>query len=672
MRNNICFVFFLTITAQIVAQQAIGDYPYKGVPFTAVKLTDRFWLPKMEFNRTNTIPQSFAKCESTGRVKNFELAAQHSGKFCSKYPFDDSDVYKTLEGASYSLHIHPDPKLDAYCDSIIAKIAKAQEPDGYLYTARSIDSVNGHPWIGKTRWENEAIFSHELYNLGHLYEAASAHYLATGKRNLLNVAIKSADCVDRAFGPGKKRVAPGHEVIEMGLVKMYRVTQDLRYLRLAKFFIDARGQKKYNKESDDVFQNGKYWQDDKPVIEQTEAVGHAVRAVYLYTGMADVAALTGERAYIDAINKIWDNAVSKKTYVTGGIGAAGNGERFSDDYDLPNQEAYCETCAAIGNVYWNYRMFLLNGDAKYYDLIERIIYNGFLSGVGLDGKTFFYTNPMETNTRGGKPTNETKRSEWFTCACCPTNISRFVPSIPGYAYARRNNDVYINLFMSSSVVLPLDNGNKVELSQQSDYPWNGAIRVTVDNFTKNDFQLNIRVPGWSRNVAFPSDLYTFADPSPAAPQLKINGVVTDYALEKGYAVLRRPWKKGDVVELTLPMDVRQVVANPKLKIDAGKVALLRGPLVYCAEFPDNAGHTANLILPATSRYTATYQKDLLGGVVTLQTTAVAVKVDSVANTVTSVQQPFTAIPFFARCNRGEGEMRIWFPQKVTNLELLSD
>jgi uncharacterized protein len=650
--------------------QIKGDYPYKGVNFTAVQLQDNFWLPRMEINRVNTIPHSFGKCEETGRVKNFDMAAQHAGKFCTIYPFDDSDIYKTLEGAAYSLHTHYDPKLDKYCDSLIAIIQKAQEPDGYLYTARSIDSINGHAWMGKKRWEKENELSHELYNLGHLYEAAAAHFLATKKRNLLDIALKSADLVDNDFGIGKISIAPGHEVIEMGLVKLYRVTGEERFLKLAKFLIETRGKKQYVKESSDIWTNGSYWQDHKPVIEQTEATGHAVRATYLYTGMADVAALTGEQPYIEAINKIWDNAVGKKTYITGGIGAAGDGERFGKDYDLPNETAYAETCASIGNAYWNYRMFLLNGDAKYFDLLERIIYNGFLSGVSLDGKGFFYTNPMETNLRNGKPTGEFSRSSWFGCSCCPTNIARFYPSVSGYMYAQKSNDIYVNLFSSSTVKVQLDNGNNVELSQQTDYPWEGKVNLKINNFDKNDFVLRVRIPGYARNEAFPTDLYQFSERSTANTVIKINGQIVYFTLDKGYALLSKTWQKGDVVEVTIPMEVRRVVAHENVKSTTGKISILRGPLVYCAEFSDNNNRTSNLILPNNVTFTTEFQKDLLGGVMVIKSKAIAVNVDASGTKVTSQEQPFVAIPYYARCNRGEGEMRIWFPQKIVNVDLL--
>ncbi len=670
MRNRIIFLVFL-LPSFAFSQQAKGDYPYHGVNFTQVTLQDNFWLPRMEINRKASIPHNFSKCIETGRVKNFTNAAAHEGKLCTIYPFDDTDIYKTLEGAAYSLHIYPDAVLDKYCDSLIAIVAKAQEPDGYLYTARSIDSLAGHSWMGKTRWIHEEELSHELYNSGHLFEAAAAHFLATKKRNLLDIALKNADLLDKTFGKGKLMVAPGHEVVEMGLVKLYRVTGQIKYLNLAKFFIDARGRTKtYSKTSKDLWENGSYWQNHKPVTEQTEAVGHAVRAAYLYTGMADVAALTDEQGYIDAINKIWLNAITKKTYITGGIGAAGNGEAFGDNYELPNEEAYCETCAAIGNAYWNYRMFLLNGDGKYFDVVERIIYNGFLAGVSLDGKGFFYTNPMETNTRNGKPTGEAARSAWFGCSCCPTNIVRFIPSLPGYMYANKENDVYINLFSSSTVNIVLDNGNKINLSQQSDYPWDGMVKITVNQFDKNNFNLRVRIPGYARNEAFPSNLYQFSDNSAQRAVIKVNGQEFYYTLDKGYAIITRDWKKGDVVEVNLPMEVRRVAANENVKSDVGKVAILRGPIVYCAEFADNNNRASNLVLSDNATFTTEYRKDLLNGVMLVKSKATAVNIEENGTKISSQEQPLTLIPFYARCNRGVGEMRIWLPKKIVNVDLL--
>ena len=661
---------FLFTAATAHAQQK--DYPIQAVDFTRVKLSDNFWLPRIETNRTVTIPASFERCESTGRVKNFEMAAKKQGKFCTTFPFDDTDIYKTIEGASFSLAVHPDAKLQAYVDSLIAIVAKAQEPDGYLYTARTIDPTKPHAWAGKERWERERELSHELYNAGHLYEAAAAHFLATKKRNLLDIALKNADLVCSVFGPDKKHVAPGHEIVEMGLVKLYRITGKKEYLSTAKFFIEERGHYTgYDPNSKDVFKNGSYWQDDKPVNNQDEAEGHAVRAGYLYSAMADVAALTGDDSLLHAIDKIWENVVEKKMYVQGSVGAIGDGERFGGNYELPNATAYNETCAAIANVYWNYRMFLLHGDAKYMDILEKSLYNGLISGVGLDGKSFFYTNAMQIKNSFLHKDMEATRSGWFECSCCPTNLARLIPSIPGYMYAQKDDNLYINLFINSSANFVIRNKN-VQVSQQNNYPWDGALTFTFNPQNTTTFNLKVRIPGWVNNEAIPSTLYHFQNnaDSTSKPVIKVNGVVVNYTVEHGYAVIGKAWKKNDKVEVNLPMEVRRVVANENVKDDIGKIALQRGPLMYCAEWPDNNGKTSNIIIPASATFTSEFKPELLNGVMVLKSAVPAIIVNSNEN-VSTVQQPFTAIPYYSWANRGKGEMMLWFPVAVKDVDLIA-
>ncbi|HAL82302.1 MAG TPA: six-hairpin glycosidase [Mucilaginibacter sp.] len=646
------------------------DYPIQPVPFTSVKLSDQFWSSRIETNRTATIPASFARCESTGRVKNFIMAAEHKGKFCTTYPFDDTDIYKTIEGASYSLAVHPDPKLAAYIDSLITIVGRAQEPDGYLYTARSIDPVHPHAWAGPERWVNESMMSHELYNCGHMYEAASAHFMATGERNFLNIALKNADLLVRTFGPGKRHVAPGHEIVEMGLVRLYRITGKKDYLALAKFFIDQRGIKQYDKKSRNAWENGAYFQDDKPVVDQDEAEGHAVRAMYLYSGMADVAALTGDTAYLKAIDKIWNNMVGKKMYVQGSIGAVGDGERFGDNYELPNATAYNETCAAIGSVFWNQRMFLLHGDSKYIDVMEKTLYNGLISGVGLDGKSFFYTNAMQVSNSFNQPDLERERSGWFTCSCCPTNVVRLLPSIPGYIYAQNGNDVYVNLFVSGTGNLTV-NSKALKITQQNNYPWEGGLAFTIDPASAMDFNLKIRIPGWAQNQAMPSDLYTYEQASAQKIEIKVNGKPVDYQIVKGYAVISKKWKKNDKVELTLPMDVQRVIANTLVPDDKGKVALQRGPIMYCAEWKDNDGKACNIIVTKGAAFTATYEPSLLNGVMVLKADVKTVNVDEAAQTITTGNKTMTAIPYYSWANRGKGEMTVWFPEQVKDVVLIT-
>ena len=640
--------------APVAAIAPIKDYPIQPVSFTAVKLDDHFWLPRIETNRVVTIPASFARCENTGRVKNFEMAAARKGKFCTKYPFDDTDIYKTIEGASYSLAVHPDPALAEYVDSLITIIGMAQEPDGYLYTARTIDSLHPHPWSGMDRWVKENELSHELYNSGHLFEAASAHYLATGERNFLDIALKNADLLVRTFGPGKRHVAPGHEIVEMGLVRLYRITGKKDYLDLAKFFIDERGHRAYDKNSTDEWKNGMYWQDDEPVIDQDEAEGHAVRAMYLYSGIADVAALTGDTTYIHAIDRIWNNMVSKKVYVQGGIGAVGDGERFGADYELPNTTAYNETCASVGEVFWNQRMFLLHGDSKYIDLLEKVLYNGLISGVGLDGKSFFYTNAMQVVKDSSYADLEKTRSGWFECSCCPTNIARFLPSLPGYIYAEQGDHLYVNLFIAGTANVKIG-GKAVRITQVNDYPWKGNLNFMVDPVSPVRMDLRLRLPGWVRSVAIPSNLYTFERSSASAvsPVIKVNGKEVEYKQEKGYAVIGRTWKKGDRVEMVLPMPVREVVANDSLKDDRGKVALQRGPIMYSAEWKDNGGTVSDFEIPRRAVFTPEYEGDLLRGVTVLK--------GEVMRQGQAGKVEMTAIPYCDWANRGEGEMRVWFP-----------
>ncbi|MEO6731731.1 MAG: glycoside hydrolase family 127 protein [Ferruginibacter sp.] len=652
----------------VYAQQK--DYAIQGVAFTQVKLSDNFWLPRIEINRTVTIPASFERCESTGRVKNFIMAAEKKGKFCTTYPFDDTDIYKTLEGASFSLAVHPDPKLSSYLDSLITIIGNAQEPDGYLYTARTIDPVNVGSWVGKERWEKERELSHELYNAGHLYEAAAAHFLATKKRNLLNIALKNADLVCSVFGPRKKQVAPGHEIVEMGLVKLYRLTGKQEYLSTAKFFIDARGRYKgYEANSKDSWKSGAYWQDNKPVVMQDEAVGHAVRAGYLYSAVADVAALTGDDSLLAAIDKIWNNVVEKKLYVQGGAGAIGDGERYGNNYELPNGTAYNETCAAISNVYWNQRMFMLHGDSKYIDLLEKILYNGLISGIGLDGKSFFYTNAMEVKNHYAHKDMEASRSGWFECSCCPTNLARLIPSVPGYMYAQKDDNLYVNLFINSKADLTIGN-KQVQLIQQNNYPWDGALVFNINPKTTTAFNLLIRIPGWAQNQAIPSNLYKFKNSTGAKPTIKVNGQAFEYAIQNGYALIKRTWKKNDKVEVDLPMEVRRVVANENLKDDIGKVALQRGPLMYCAEWVDNNGKASNLIVPANATFTTEYKSALLNGVTVLKTEVPAVMINN-NESVTTVKQSFTAIPYYSWANRGKGEMMLWFPEQIKSIEVIA-
>jgi uncharacterized protein len=499
-----------------------------------------------------------------------------------------------------------------------------------------------------------------------MFEAAAAHYLATGKRNFLDIALRNADLLVRTFGPGKREVAPGHEIVEMGLVRLYRITGKKDYLDLAKFFIDARGKRTYDRNNPDEWKNGEYWQDDKPVTEQDVAEGHAVRAMYLYSGMADVAALTGDKQYIEAIDRIWNDMAGKKIYVQGGIGAVPNGERFGDDYYLPNSTAYNETCAAIGDVFWNQRMFLLHGDSKYIDLLEKVLYNGMLSGVGLDGKSFFYTNAMQVRDDFNHAALERERSGWFECSCCPTNVLRLLPSIPGYLYATKGTDLYVNLFIASSANLTIG-GRPIQIVQQNNYPWDGRLSFTLNPATPQTVSLRIRIPGWARGQAMPTDLYSFKpdEAAPAPVEIRINGKPEQYSIENGYAILSREWNPGDEIIMNLPMPVRKVAAISQVIDDHNQVAIQRGPLMYCAEWKDNADKPGKMRLMGEDHFLPANRPDLLGGITVLNGIG-AVAVENIEGEGPGRLYrdiPLTLIPYYAWANRGKGEMTVWFPSK---------
>ncbi|HSK09104.1 MAG TPA: beta-L-arabinofuranosidase domain-containing protein [Vicinamibacterales bacterium] len=644
-----------------------ADYPAAPVPFTDVHLADSFWAPRLEINRTVTIPHNLQQLEETRRVENFDLAAAalagaKDGQFCSLYPFDDSDVYKAIEAASYVLAIRPDPGIDKRLDTLIARIASSQEPDGYLYTARTIGGPPPQPWVGKERWAH-LYMSHELYNVGHLYEAAAAHYQATGKRSLLEIAIKSADLVAREFGPGKRTNPPGHQEIEIGLVKLYRITGTTKYLDLAKFFIDARGRTEgrlpYERDGRTELLYGEYAQDHVPFADQGEAVGHAVRAGYLYAAAADVAALTGDPGYTGALDRIWSDVVGKKLYVTGGIGAAGAWEGYGPAYRLPNASAYAETCANIATFLWNSRMLRLALDAKYADVMERILYNGVLSGLSLSGDRFFYPNPLASF-------GQHQRTAWFKCACCPPNVARVLSSVPGYFYAAADDRVYVNLYAQGSAKVKA-HGTDVEIRQATEYPWKGDIVVEIAPARPVDFTLNLRIPGWALNRPVPSDLYTYTEAAADAPVLTVNGEDVPLDIQKGYAAVRRTWTAGDRVRLTLPMPVRRVVAHEAVEADRGRVAVERGPLVYCAEGPDNGGRVSNLVLPDTAVLAAEARPDLLNGVVVI--TGEGQAVSEKGGKAVTTTKPVTLIPYYAWANRGAGEMAVWLARDASRARI---
>ena len=642
---------------QVMAQkkQQASGYPISPVPFTSVKVAPgTFWGQRLEASRQVTIPLAFSKCEETGRYTNFTQAAQHL-KDPSKvfkvegYCFDDTDPYKTLEGAAYILQTYPDKKLEAYCDSVIDVIGSAQEPDGYLYTSRTQNPQHPHEWSGDKRWSMDEDLSHELYNLGHMVEGAVAYYQATGKRKFLDIACRYADCAIREVGPnpGQMCVVPGHQIAEMAMARLYLVTGDKKYIDFAKYLLDYRGKTTIQHE---------YSQAHKPVIEQDEAVGHAVRAAYMYAGMADVAALTGDKDYIHAIDAIWSNIVSKKLYITGGIGATSNGEAFGANYELPNMSAYCETCAAIGNVYVNYRLFLLHGESKYYDVLERTLYNGLISGVSLEGNGFFYPNPLESM-------GQHQRQPWFGCACCPSNICRFIPSLPGYIYAVKDKNVYVNLFLSNKSNLTVG-GKKVALSQTTEYPWNGDITVTVDQNAAGQFAMKIRIPGWVKNQVVPSNLYQYTDGKRLGYSVKVNGQsVSASVTEDGYYTINRKWKKGDKVQIHFDMEPRTVRAINKVEADRGRISVERGPLVYCAEHPDNSFDIMSALINQTPKFTLGKGEVAGTSITTLITEAQTLDFNKDGK-LTTQDQKLTLIPYYAWCHRGSGKMRVWLPQDL--------
>lgn len=673
----------LLVSALSSSAQNKSGYPITPVNFTQVHIdSNTFWGQRLQASREVTIPLAFKKCEETSRYDNFTRAHEQmlTGKTVEIdnrcFSFDDTDPYKTLEGASYLMQVYPNAtfkgkRLDAYCDSVIAVIASGQEADGYLNTFRTMNPAKPHNWEGSKRWERVENLSHELYNLGHMAEAAAAHFTATGKKNFLNIATRYADCVCREIGPGAEQISvvPGHQIAEMGLTKLYLATGNKKYLEQAKFFLDQRGKRNPSwKQTREGWLDEKgyyhsiseYSQSHKPVLEQDEAVGHAVRAGYMYAGMADVAALTGDKGYIDAIDRIWQNIVSKKYYITGGVGATSNGEAFGKNYELPNMTAYCETCAAIAQVYLNYRLFLLHGESKYYDVLERTLYNGVISGISLDGGRFFYPNPLESE-------GQHDRKAWFGCACCPSNAARFIPSIPGYFYQVKDRKVYVNLYGSNRASLNIS-GKKIELSQHTEYPWEGDITVSIDKNAAGNFELCLRIPGWARGEVVPSQLYQYSDQQQLEYHVSVNGAPISAELQDGYFVIQRPWKKGDCVQLHLDMKPRIVTAANEVEADRNRVSIERGPLVYCAEFADNNFDLSKLILPKNPAFIAektNFRVLAESGNTEVPLTQLSTEAQTLSRNESGrlilEDVHLKLIPYYAWNHRGPGRMMVWLP-----------
>ena len=650
-----------------------NGYPIEQVAFTSVKLSPAtFWGQRLEAARKVTIPLAFSKCESEGRYKNFVQCLKPSADYPpSGFSFDDTDVYKTIEGASYILQTFPDKKLTAYIDSVLNIVGAAQEPDGYLYTPRTMNPWHPHAWAGEKRWEKEEVLSHELYNLGHMVDAACAHYQATGSRKFLDIACRYADCVVREVGPreGQACVVPGHQIAEMALARLYVLTGEQKYLDEAKFLLDYRGKTTIK---------NVYSQSDKPVIEQKEAWGHAVRAGYMYAGMADVAALTGDSAYIRAIDAITGNIISRKYYLTGGVGARHDGEAFGADYELPNLTAYNETCAAISMVYLFPRMFLLHGEAKYIDCLERTLYNGVISGMSMDGGRFFYPNPLSSDGKYRFNADGTlTRQPWFGCACCPSNLCRFIPSLPGYIYAVRGDRLYVNLFAGNTATMKVS-GRDVTLEQQTDYPWDGDVTVTIKKNAAGAFALMLRIPGWAQNSVVPSDLYAYNDGQTPGVTCIVNGQPVDVTTTDGYLQINRTWKRGDVVRLHFDMPVRTVIANHRVAADRGRVAVERGPLVYCAEWADNADvNPHHVLLPRTPKFRLLPLTQIANtetqGAEPFHVTAIDVSNAQEATVnddgrLHATDVRLRLIPYYAWNHRGAGIMDVWLARSLSGLE----
>ena len=623
------------------AEASATFYPLQSADIRKVQLTDNFWLPIIKRVQERTIEYAIEKCREEGRMDNFMIAGGDlQGEVKGEMPFDDTDLYKIIEGASISLVSAGNQKLDKLLDELIEIIKIGQEADGYLTTWRTINPAKPPaPWVlvdKGERWES-LFMSHELYNAGHLYEAAAEHYAATGKKNFLSIALANADLMVETFGEGQEKLAavPGHQVIETGLIKLYQITGKEDYLNLARYFLDHRGVKGHH----ELF--GWYSQDHKPVIEQEEVIGHAVRAVYMYAAMTDIAALEKDQDYLEATMALWKNMVSKKMYITGGIGAVHDGERFGENYELPNLTAYNETCASIGNVYWNHRMHLLTGDSKYFDIIERTLYNGLISGLSLDGTKFFYPNTLESDGIYQFNRGKCTRQSWFDCSCCPTNIVRFIPSLPKLLYSSTQDDLYVNLYASNETDINLVS-TEVHISQTAQMPWEGKVKMRLTFNRENpNFTMRFRVPYWVTNQVLPSDLYAYNQPYDSSIRLAINGESVDFKIAEGYIIINRQWSNGDLINIDFPMKTRTVRAHPLVKEDEDKIAVERGPIVYAFEEIDNQGLMDEIKLDKDESFEVVYNATLLEGVTTLQT------------------KKYIAIPYYSWSNRGVGKMKVW-------------
>ena len=648
----------LFITTALSAQAQLLVQRFEPVRFSEVNITDSFWKPKMDKVATATLNACIVQTEDkTGRIRNFEKVARklagkpgdtaHEGIY-----YDDSDVYKALEAMAYSLKNHPDAAIEQKADAWIDKIAAAQLPDGYLNTYYTLTGLD-------KRWTD--MEKHEDYCAGHLMEAAVAYYNTTGKRKLLDVAIHLADHIDSTFRVPNRHWVSGHQEIELALMRLYHQTNQDRYLKLADWFLQQRGHGYGKGKIWDDWKDPKYCQDDVPVKDQKEITGHAVRAMYQYTGAADVAAATNDPGYLGAMTSVWEDVVYRNMYLTGGIGSSGQNEGFSEDFDLPNASAYCETCASVGMVFWNQRMNLLTGESKYIDVLERSLYNGALDGLSLSGDRFFYGNPLSSIGNYG-------RSEWFGTACCPSNIARLVASLGDYVYGHSEQGIWVNLFVASNTTIPVGK-TSVPLQLETNYPWEGQVKITVNPTKKTTYALHIRIPGWAENVPVPGKLYRFTDNDATKPEISLNGKPVSYQTEKGYAVLDRTWQKGDVVEVKLPMPVRQVAARSDVKADQERVALQRGPLVYCVEGADNDGRAWNMLVPDKATFITKAHQVLTEPVVAIQANVMVVEPSADGLSVQTKPHTITAIPYYTWANRGKSPMQVWLPSRIKEVKI---
>ncbi|MCE7862412.1 MAG: glycoside hydrolase family 127 protein [Bacteroidetes bacterium CHB5] len=646
-------ILLFLLTSVFIAQAQPPSRKFEPVNFSKVTITDAFWKPALDKVATTTLQACIYQTEvKTPRIRNFEKVARNQNEKHEGIFYDDSDVFKALEAIAYSLKNHPDAALEQKADEWIDKIAAAQLEDGYINTYYTLGRLN-------ERWTDMSM--HEDYNGGHLIEAAVAYFQVTGKRKLLNVAIKFADHFNERFGPGKLHWVTGHQELELALVKLYHVTQDKKYLSLAHWLLEERGHKNARGYTWTDWKDTAYAQDVVPVREQKEITGHAVRAMYLYTGAADVAALTGDEGYMRAMKTVWEDVVYRNMYVTGGIGSSGNNEGFSVDYDLPNEQAYCETCASVGMVFWNQRMNLLTGNSQFIDVLERSLYNGARDGLSLSGDRFFYGNPLASDGRH-------YRREWFGTACCPSNIARLVASLGDYIYGYSDTGLWVNLFIGSQTTVKIGK-QEIPVTLTTNYPWDGKTLLTLNPKTKAKFKVSLRIPGWLKGEAVPGDLFMFENKNPGAFTILVNGKPAPYQMENGYAAITREWKKGDVIELNFPMEVKRLTSRTEVKQNEGRVALQRGPLVYCVEGADNGGHAWNFILPDNAKFTTQHKNELLEGVTVIEFTAPTFQISPDGQSINTEARKITAIPYYAWCNRGQNEMQVWLPRSIKDVKV---